>query len=177
MIRRIGSLMLAAALLAGPVMAAAQVRGQMGQRQRLELERRVQAGFGRAVRNQLELGQEEFQALQEVMRSFREHRMSLSESQASVRHRLRDPGLENLGESEAVDLLQDMVRVQEEELDLYRREQGELLRVLTPVQLLVFYRVREDIGRQVQQLRGGRGPGGGGPPGSASGVGGRGGVF
>ena len=177
MIRKLGPWVLTAALLASPAFASAQVRGQMGQRQRMELERRVQAGFGRMVRTQLELSQEEFQALQTVMESFRDQRRLLSEAQASVRYRLRDPGLRNLADSDAMGLLQEMIRVQEEELELYRREQEELLGVLSPLQLVMFYRIREDLGRQVQQLRGGRGPGGGGPPGGTPGTGGAGGFF
>ncbi|MFC1660733.1 hypothetical protein ACFL3S_04585 [Gemmatimonadota bacterium] len=175
--RSISPLVLLAVLLVGPALASAQVRQQGGQRQRRELERRLQARYGQMVQNQLGLSQGDFQVLQGVMQSFREDRMTLSQSQASLRHRLRDPELPNLGDSDAMDILREMVRLQEEELDLYRREQEQLLSVLSPSQLVLFYRLREQMGQQVQQLRGGRGPGGVGQPGSGLGLGGVGGVF
>jgi hypothetical protein len=112
------------------------------------------------VQTQLGLSRDEFLSLQGIMESFREHRMALSQAQAALRHRLRDPGLESLGDSEALDLLEEMIHVQEEELDLYRREREELLGVLSPTQLVLFYRLRDQLSRQVDQLRRGRGPGG-----------------
>ena len=67
-----------------------------------------------------------------------------------------------------------MIRVQEAEFDLYRREQAELLTVLTPNQLVRFYKIRDDWGQRIQDLRRPRGPGGpggrvGGPPGTGGG--------
>jgi hypothetical protein len=158
--RRFSVILALGLLLAGPVVASAQVTPPGGQRQRRQLEQRLRARYGQMVRTQLGLSQDEFVALQGVMESFREHRMALSQAEASLRHRLRDPGLESLGDPEAMDLLGEMIRVQEEELDLYRREQEELLRVLSPSQLVLFYRLRDQLGRQVDQLRRGRGPGG-----------------
>jgi uncharacterized membrane protein YgcG len=65
-----------------------------------------------------------------------------------------------MGEDEAKALIQEMVDLQQCELDLYKKEQEELLLVLPPVQLIRFYRLRDDMGQRVQQLRQGRGRGG-----------------
>ena len=143
----------------------------MGQRlQRQELENRLQQGFGRMVAGRLGLERDGLAALQEVMQSFRENRMALNQDQAALRRRLRNPALEEMGEAEARDLLNEMVRVQEAELELYRREQVELLTVLRPTQLVLFYSIRDEWGARIQQMRQGGGPGGFGPPGGPGGT-------
>lgn len=121
------------------------------------------------MRNQLDLEAEDLASLQAVMQSFREDRQMLNQDQASLRYRLRDPALQELAEEDARAVLAEMVRVQEVELELYRREQAELLTVLNPRQLVQFYRIREDWGQRIQQLRRGGGPGGPGGPGGTVG--------
>lgn len=154
------ALALAGAMVLGPLELAAQVtppRG--GQRQRLELERRLQLRFQRTVQEQLSLDAGGIQRLQGVLRTFQEERSELARAQASLRHRLRDPALPQLGEEQARALIREMVELQERELELYKREQAELLAILSPVQLLRFYGLREELGRRVQELRRGRGGG------------------
>jgi Spy/CpxP family protein refolding chaperone len=78
-------------------------------------------------------------------------------------------------DDEARTLLDQMQKLQFDEAKLFQSEQEALLQVLTPSQLVRFHALREQMGRRIQQLRGGpgmsgrRGPGGGpgGPPGSA----------
>lgn len=145
-----------------PVFSAAQVTPPPGgQRQRLELERRLQQGFHRSIQNQLGFDQAKMIAVQGVMQSFQEERQVLNRAQASLRFRLRDPALKDMPEEEARGFLQEMVNLQRQELELYQKEQDELLKILTPVELILFYRAREDLGQRVQQLRQGRGQGGG----------------
>jgi hypothetical protein len=146
----------------------------------LELERRLQQGFNRSIQAQLGWDQAKMQRFQEVMRAFQQNRSELSRAQASLRHRLRDPALVDLGEEDARALLQEMVDLQQQELDLYKREQAELLNHMTPVELVRFYRLRDSLGQRVQQLRQGRGQGGGmggiggvGPAPGGRGTGGR----
>ncbi len=173
--RQLGILFVAGVLAFGVLPAGAQVgppgagqrRGQEAGRQ--ELERRLQARFGQMIRNQLGLSEEQMRGLQVVMQSFQEERQSLSQVQASLRYRLRDPGLPEFSDVEARGVLQEMIRLQEEELALYKREQERLLTVLNPKQLLLFYRYREDLGRRIQELRQGRG-GGMGPGGGVGGL-------
>ena len=155
-------------LTAAPLVSSAQVTPPpAGQRQRMELERRLHLGFQRMVQTQLNLAEGELESLRTVMRSFQEERSELNRAQASLRHRLRDPALPDLTQEEAQGLLREMVLLQERELELYRSEQEELLKVLSPVQLLRFYSLRESMGQRIQQLRQGRGGGrggGDGPP-------------
>jgi hypothetical protein len=112
------------------------------------------------LQERLELTQDQMDALQGVMQSFREDRQALGRSQAALRLHLRGAALEGGEDEEAMELLEEMVGLQEAELELYRREQAELLTVLTPLQLVRFYQLRDEFGRRVQQLRGGGPPGG-----------------
>lgn len=173
--RHVRVLVFGMAWLLAPSLVAAQggPPPQAGQRQRMELERRLEARFGQTVREQLGLTQEQLQAVQGVMQSFQQERQTLNRAQASLRYRLRDPGLADIGDEAARELLKEMISLQEQELSLYRKEQEQLLGVLTPSQVVRFYRLREDLGRRVQELRMQRGGGGvGGGPGGGPGGGG-----
>ena len=130
-----------------------QVRPPGQQRQRQQMERRADQGLARLVQNQLGLTQEQMPPLQEVMQSFREDRRAIGQAQAALRYRLRNPALGELSDDGAREILAEMVRVQEAELDLYRREQERLLTVLSPNQLVRFYRVREEWGQRIQEMR------------------------
>jgi hypothetical protein len=163
-----------------PMATGAQVnppRAGQGQRQRLELERRLQRGFQQSVFTEMGLDQDQMQGVRSTMQSFQEERSTLNRDQASLRYKFRDPALPDLAEDEARAILQEMVDLQQRELDLYKREQTELLGFLTPVQLVRFYRLRESLGQRVNQLRQGRGQGNGvggnGVGGLGSGLGGR----
>lgn len=175
--KRFSAMALAFTLTLAPVLGSAQVTPPPGgQRQRMEMENRLQSGFERSMMNQLGLDSERAEAFRGIMQSFREDRQALNRAQASLRYRLRDPALPDLAEADARALIQEMVDLQQRELDLYKSEQGELLKVLTPVELVRFYRLRDDMGQRVQQLRQGRGQGGGagGPGGLPVPPGGRG---
>jgi hypothetical protein len=176
---KLAFLVFALATTLWPLGLEGQVRPPGGMRQRQQLERRVEQGFARLVQAQLDLPQEQLSSLQEVMQSFREDRQAVNQAQAALRYRLADPGLPDLTDEAAGEILAEMIRVQEAEVDLYRREQAQLLTVLSPNQLVRFYGLREEWGRRIQEMRkpgGPRGPGGGGPSvgwplGSASGWG------
>lgn len=160
-------LVVLAALLMGlaPYGVEAQGRGQ-----RQQLLRRVEQGFGRLVQTQLGLEPSELASLQGVMQAFREDRQSLNQAQASLRYRLRDPGLSQMDEAQAQELLGEMIQLQEAELDLYRREQESLLSVLAPSQVVLFYRVRDEWARRLQRMREQGGSGGLGPRGGQGGM-------
>ena len=166
-------LFLALVTVLAPTSLQAQVRPQGGMRQRQQLERRVEQGFARLIQTQLDLSQDQLASLQAVMQSFREDRQAVNQAQASLRYRLGDPGLSEMSDDAAGEILAEMIRVQEEELDLYKREQVQLLTVLAPNQLVRFYRLREEWGRRVQELRQPGGPRGPGGPGGGDGRAGR----
>ncbi len=168
---RIPGLILGLALILSPTVLEAQVeppRQGMG-RQREQLEHQLRLRFREMIKARLNLSDETLVGMHEVMESFQVERLELGRAQASVRHRLRDAGLAALSDEEAMALLQEMVRLQERELELYRREQEELLTLLSPSQLVRFYALREELSRRVMELRGRRGRGGVGPPGGGIG--------
>ncbi len=159
--------LLAVLLFLAPVPGIAQVRpgGPPGQRgNRMEMERRLQQGFAQVIQQRLGLSDEELDAVQAVMNTFRDERRDLMRSQASLRHRLRDPALQDLNRTEAEELLDEMIRIQEAELDLYRRELEEMRGVLDAGEVILLIGLREEFGRRIQQLRQGRGAGRGGGP-------------
>lgn len=165
----IKGLALAGVLTLGPLAASAQVTPPgAGQRQRVELERRLRLGFQRSIQSQLQLDEAKVQSIQGITQAFQTERSTLNRAQSSLRYRLRDPALRDMEEAAATALLKEMVDLQQQELDLYKREQAELLKVLTPVELVRFYRLRDDLGQRVQEARQGRGQGGG-----RGGIGGR----
>lgn len=167
--RSIGLLVLGLILGSAPCPGAGQVVpppgagprwGQVPPPDRMEeLEARVWARFGESVRVRLRLDPPKFKAVQEAMQTFQAERQEMNRARASLRHRLRDPALAERPEAEARALLSEMVRLQERELDLYKREQARLLEVLSPSQLVLFYRLREDFAQRIQELR--QRPGGG----------------
>ena len=162
MLRVVGSMVLAGVLVFAPLAASAQVTPPPGtQRQRLELERRLRMGFQRSIQNQLNFSAEKMAGVQAVMESFQTDRQGLNRAQASLRYRLRDPALQDIGDDEARALLEEMVAAQEQELELYKREQEELLKLMSASELVRFYRLRDDLGQRMQRLRQGRGQGGG----------------
>lgn len=167
--RQFAFLFLAMVTALGPLPANGQVRPPAGQqRQRQQMEARVEQGLARLVTEELGLTPDQMASVQTIMQAFREDRREINRSKASLRYRLQDPALAELADEAAEEILAEMIRVQEGELDLYRREQTQLLTVLSPNQLVRFYRIRERWGQRIQELRqpGGRGPGG--PPGMPS---------
>ncbi|MGD8320247.1 MAG: Spy/CpxP family protein refolding chaperone [Gemmatimonadota bacterium] len=173
---------LRASVLAMALSAAAAVPGLAQQRpperrmDRMELERRVRARFGQMVKERLGLTDEQAARLAETVESFRQDRQSLFREEQALQKRVEAALLEGgPSDDEARTLLDQMQKLQFDEAKLFQSEQEALLQVLTPSQLVRFHALREQMGRRIQQLRGGpgmsgrRGPGGGpgGPPGSA----------
>lgn len=163
--RRLAVLTMALIAGFGPIPGEAQVRPPGGQRQRQQLERRLEQGLARLVAEELGLTPDQVASVQSVMQGFREERQSVNRAQASLRYRLRDPALPDLADDAARAILAEMIQVQEAELDLYRREQAQLLTVLSPTQVVRFYGIREAWGQRILELRQGGGRGPGGPPG------------
>jgi hypothetical protein len=136
--------------------------GQRGDR-RAQMEERIQARFDAMVREQLGLTDEESQRLQEVLAGFREQRREFMQDERSTRRQLMNLGSgDELTEEQAVDALQSMLRMREEEVRLFREEQEALVGVISARQLVQFVVMREQLNQRIQNIRGGGR--GGGPP-------------
>jgi Spy/CpxP family protein refolding chaperone len=171
--RGMAAALVAASLLVTP--APAQQRGVgpgggQGQQDRQQLERRVRARFAQMMQHRLGLSPEETERLNRTMESFGERRQRLIADEQALRRRMEAVALDREPtEAEAGTLLARMQELRDAEVRLFREEQEALARILTPVQLVRFHAMREQLGQRIQQLRGGGGmgpaPGGrGGPP-------------
>lgn len=162
--------LLAVSLITSGV-SAQQRRPGMGQGppNREELERRVRARFAEMMQQRLGLSDEQSDQLNGAVESFMQRRQRLVADEQALRRRMQAIALEaEPTDAEARSLLARMQELRDEEVGLFRAEQEALLAVLTPVQLVRFHAMREQLGQRIQQLRGGQGPGpgrpGAGPP-------------
>lgn len=129
------------------------VAGQDAGVQRQQLEQRVRRAFQNRVRQDLQLTAAEVPQLTEVIRWSEGLRRGIAQRTRELNVRavdfLRDGG----AESEAVTILEDRKTLQREEADLFAEEQIRLLEVLSPNQVVRYYRLRDQFNRQLQQAR------------------------
>ena len=158
----------------------AQRRGSPDQRpgegRRAEMEQMIRGRFDAMVRQQLGLSDEQSQRLQDVLEGYREQRRGFMQDERSPRRQLMNLGAgDELTEEQATEALQQMLRLREEEVRLFREEQEALVGVISARQLLRFVVMRDQLNQRIQSIRagggrgmgppGGRRPGGGaGPP-------------
>lgn len=150
--------------LAVPAGGAAQEEGSRDRPDRAELEERVRARFAELVKRRLGLTDEQERMVADVVGTFQDDRRALGRRQRDLRRRVRAMDLEDrpreVDPAQAQAVLQEMAAVRAEEVRLFRAEQEALLRVLTPVQVLQFHDLREDMADRIRRARGGRRGGG-----------------
>jgi len=152
--------LLASSLLcAVPLEAQRRPDGRRGINQdRAQLEQRMRTQMARMMRDRLDLTEGQADELSGVSQTFDERRGELTRSEQATRRRVEALMLEGGDdEVEAGALLARMAELRESEAALYRDEQSALLEILTPVQVLQLQTLREQIGRRIRALRGGRG--------------------
>ena len=155
-------MLVGALLVAAPVVPAEAQRGPEGRRgsnqDRARLEQRIRTQMARMIRERLDLTDEQAEDLAGISRSFDERRRELARSEQATRRRVEALMLEGgEDEEEARELLTRMAGLREQEAELFREEQDALLQILTPVQVLRMQDMREQVGRRIRALRGGRG--------------------
>lgn len=141
---------------------------------REHLEQRVRDRFESLIREELAIDESTATRLRETMESFFPERRALGVRNGELRRRLRDLDAV-LPPAEAREILDALIEVQQAEVDLFAREQAELLTFLAPGQLLRFYALRDQFEERVRRMReqsrgsgdgaagARRGGGGGGP--------------
>ncbi len=138
---------------------------QGGGGQRAEMERRIQARFDNMVREDLNLGEDQWRQLQEAVEDFRVRRLDFSQSERNTRARVRrfggPGGGRDLTEQEASEILAEMLELSSEEATLFREEQEAFLQILSAPQVVRFIVMRQQLGDRIRVLRGGGGPAGG----------------
>ncbi len=170
--RASGVALLALLTLGGGLAAQRVPPGGARNPARMELERRVRERYADMVKERLGLSEEESRRLEQAVEAFREPRQRLMTDEQALRRRIdailieQDPA-----DAEARSLLTRMRELRVEEMRVFDAEQEALLEILTPVQVLRFHAVRQQLGQRIQQLRGGPGMGPGRPPGGGAGMG------
>lgn len=162
--------LLVAGLAAGPILSpggplSAQLRP--GDRAP-ELVRRVQQQFERRIRSELGLTEEAFQEVQAVVAGFRPRRVALAGQERTLRAQAQQ--LVRRGEESEADnlrareILEGIQRLREEEAALAREEEARLAELLTPIQLLKYQVLRQQLAERIRQLQGSGPPGDHGTP-------------
>jgi len=155
-------------LVAAPALDGQQRgRGQGERGDRAQMRHAVQQRFNQAMQERLGLNEDQMRELGQVMREFGEQRRELSQRQQRARMRVRMLGREEMGgaeltEESAREALDELLAIAEEEVRLFRDEQAAMLEMLTPIQMLQFQQLREQMAERLRSMRGGP-PGGGGP--------------
>ncbi len=170
--RGLGILM--AVLLMGSAQDLVAQRGGRGSRADMEL--RVQARFDNLVREELNLGDDQWRQLQEVVGAFNTRRREFLQSERGTRARvgrLGGPGGgRELTEEEASAILAEMLELSDQEATLFREEQEALLQILTAPEVVRYIIMRQQQGDLIRNIRGRGGPGrgrqGGGRQGSSA---------
>jgi Spy/CpxP family protein refolding chaperone len=137
-------------------------RGEgQGQRQdRAQLERRIRAQMGEMMRQRLGLSEAESQSLGEIVEEFEPARRGIAREEQAVRRRVEALTADEAAtDGEASDLLARLADVRRRDAELFAEEQERLLEILTPLQVLRFHSLREQLGERIQRLRGQRGRG------------------
>ncbi len=139
----------------------AQQRGGRGSRADMEL--RVQARFDNLVREELDLGDDQWRRLQEAVGTFNTRRLEFLQSERGTRARvgrLGGPGGGRaLTEEEASAILAEMLELSDQEATLFREEQEALLQILTAPEVVRYIVMRQRQGDLIRNIRGRGAPG------------------
>ena len=167
--RALGILM--AVLLTGSAQQLVAQRGGRGSRADMEL--RVQARFDNLVREELNLGDDQWRQLQEAVGTFNTRRLQFLQSERGTRARvgrLGGPGGgRELTEEEASAILGEMLELSDQEATLFREEQEALLQILTAPEVVRYIVMRQQQGDLIRNIRGRGGPARGGQGGRRQG--------
>ena len=152
-----------------------QGRGPGLQLSRQEMLEVIQQRFQARAAREMQLDEDQSEALREVFETFRDARAELQPRRRELNQEIRQLMSGNGSEDRAMELIQELREIRQEEAALLIEEEEQLLETLSPSQLLRFQLMRDQFGQQIRRLgspdnRNGLGPGrqGGGfrgPPG------------
>jgi hypothetical protein len=133
---------------------------------RSEMEQQVRFMFGRRMMQELDLSQEEFEALQELQRPFQERRRALGQRERATRLRIAAYLQDGGREGEADELLAELASIRADELSVFQDELEAVSGILDPDQQLRFVVLRDQLNQRIQRARWqAQGTRGGPPPG------------
>ncbi len=161
-IMMVGGLVL---VLGGLSVAEPALAQQRGPERRNQLEQRLRQRFNQTIRVQLDLTDDELRELGGTLEPFQKVRADIAGRRRRARARVRMLGQTDLGGAEltdetAIETLVLLADLADAEAKLFRDEQEALLGILTPAQVLLFTRLRDQLNERVRRSR--QNPGG--PP-------------
>ena len=165
-VRRAMAACVVAIALAGPAPAGAQAGQARDSAARAQLERQFGERVARAVRQRLQLTEDQMERLQRTNRAFESRRREVVRQERDVRLALRGqlaPGA-TPDQQRVSQLIEQAIRLQRQRLDLVESEQRELAQFLTPVQRARYLDLQERLRHRVEEVRRGHGGRGGGAP-------------
>lgn len=123
--------------------------------ERARLEAQLRQRMGQVVRRQLQLTDAQFRQLTAVNRRYDERRKQLLQQERGIRMALRGELLRGAqaDQKHVSELLDDLMRLQQDRLDLLRQEQHDLSTFLTPVQRARYAALEEQMRRRINEFR------------------------
>ena len=123
--------------------------------QRQELEARLRERIAQVVRNQLQLTDDQFRQLVAVNARYAQQRRELVRQEQYLRLSLRAELArgDQADQGKVSGYIDQLSRVQQQRLEIFRREQGDLSRFLTPVQRAKYVALQEQLRRRITQMR------------------------
>jgi hypothetical protein len=130
-----------------------QVRNNKALAERLRVENQLRQALARAVRERLNLTDQQATRLMDVNRRFSEDRLKLARDEVRIRRDLRQSVAS--GDSSrspaTARLLDELLDAQRQRLDLQQKEQAALSEFLTPEQRVRYIGMMEQLRRRIQQ--------------------------
>jgi hypothetical protein len=130
-----------------------QVRNNKALAERLRVENQLRQALARAVRERLNLTDQQATKLMDVNRRFSEDRLKLARDEVRIRRDLRQSVAS--GDSSrspaTARLLDELLDAQRQRLDLQQKEQAALSEFLTPEQRVRYIGMMEQLRRRIQQ--------------------------
>ena len=131
-----------------------------------ELEAELRRGFARVVRQRVGLSDDQMRRLGPITQKHATERARIQlderEARMELGRILRDTVAADT--TRIVSLMAKLLDVQKRRVQLMEQEQRDLATIMTPVQRARFLGLQEQLRRQMEERRRGRGEGFGGPP-------------
>lgn len=140
---------------AAPPPAAPEEQQQLPPAQRQQLESRLRERIAQVVRTQLQLTDDQMHQLQDVNARYEPQRRQLVQQEQYLRLSLRAQlalGAQ-ADQSKVSGYIDQLSRIQQQRLEIFRQEQADLSRFLTPVQRAKYAALQEQLRRRITQMR------------------------
>ena len=160
MVRRVLLAFVCALALTGGGSSPADAQSGLTPRERQELERRVRQAFQARVRQELRLTAGEMGSLREVISWSEGERQRIAAETRSLNGRVADFLRDGGTADDARTILTERASLQRRGTQLFLDEQERLLEVISPSQVVRFYRLRDEFNARILRARQTGRPGG-----------------